>query len=112
MPLDGQPTDNGPTSIRVMSRRLFLAILVWTFVVVYVVLFWPWSLPEPGCWQLVDAPAHCQVELAASNERVWWTQTVPMLAFLASGYIIIGALAARRRLRGRRRHGQPDEGAS
>ena len=84
-----------------MTRRLAIFLGVWTVVVVAVILFWPSSVPEGGCWVLVDAPAHCLDELAAANDHIWWTQKVPILAFLSSGYVVIGAAAFRRLARSR-----------
>ena len=77
-------------------RRLLILAVAWTGVVVAVLLLWPWSLPATGCWRLVDPPAGCLAELAQMNGRIWWTQTLPMLAFFASGYAIVGLFAIRR----------------
>lgn len=82
-------------------RRLLILGVAWTGVVVAVLLLWPWSLPATGCWRLVDPPAGCLAELAHVNDRIWWTQTLPMLAFLASSYVIVGLLAIRRWRRSR-----------
>lgn len=82
-------------------RRLLILAVVWTGVVVAVLLLWPLSLPGNGCWRLVDPPARCLAELAYLNDRIWWTQTLPLLAFFASGYVIVGLLAVRRWRRSR-----------
>ncbi len=83
-----------------MGRLLILGV-AWTGVVVAVLLLWPWSLPATGCWRLVKPPASCLAELAQVNDRIWWTQTLPMLAFFASGYVIVSLLAIRRWRRSR-----------
>lgn len=83
--------------------RFFLVLsVVWTGVVVIALLVWPWALPAPGCWQIVDPPAGCLEDLARANDSIWRTQTLPMLAFFASGYVIVGLLAFRRRRRAER----------
>ena len=78
-----------------MHRLLVLGV-AWTGVVVAGLLFWPVSLPATGCWRLVDPPAGCLAELAHVNDRIWGTQTLPMLVFFASGYVIVGLLDIRR----------------
>jgi hypothetical protein len=82
-------------------RRLLILVVAWTSVVVVALLVWPWSLPATGCWRLVDPPAGCLAELAQVNDRIWWTQWLPMLGFFASGYVIAGVLAIRRWRRSR-----------
>ncbi len=64
---------------------------------------WPSGVRSDGCWQLIDARATCLVQLREMNDRLWWTQTLPMLAVFASGYVVVGVLAVRewRRHRGR-----------
>lgn len=84
-------------------RRLVILGLVWTGVVVAGLLLWPRSLPGAGCWRLVDPPAGCLDELVRLNDGIWWTQTLPMLAFFASGYVILGLLALREWRRSRAR---------
>lgn len=83
-----------------MARWLFLGA-AWTGVVVTVLLLWPRSVPSGGCWGLVEPPAGCLAELAQLNERVWWTQTLPILLFFAVGYVVVGLLAIRHRRRSR-----------
>lgn len=82
-------------------RRLFLWAVVWTAVVVAMLLFWPSGVRSDGCWRLVDASAACLAQLADLNDRLWWTQTLPTMVFLSSGYVIVGAFAVRRLLRSR-----------
>ncbi len=81
-----------------MRREVFLGA-IWPVLVIVVALFLPWSLPVSGCWRLVDPPADCLNQLADANDRVWWTQTVPLLLLSASGYDVVGLMAIRRRRR-------------
>lgn len=84
-------------------RHLVLQSVGWTALVLLVVLFWPWGLPGAGCWRLVDPPVRCLAQLAEANERLWLTQTVPMLAVFASGYLVVALLALRRVRRSKER---------
>ncbi len=77
-------------------RGVLILAVAWTGVVVAVLLLWTRSLPATGCWRLVDPPADCLADLAQVNAQVWWMQTLPMLAFFTSGYVIVGLLAIRR----------------
>lgn len=83
-------------------KRLALWAVVWTaFVAVFIFL-----VPgegSAGCWVLVDAPPECLAQLAAVNDHLWWTRTLPILVFLSSGYVVLGAAMARSWLRTRRR---------
>lgn len=93
-----------------MLRYLILG-LAWTAVVVAVFVYWPWPLPDEGCARLILRPPACDATLAQLNDRIWWTQTLPMLAFVASGYVIVGMLAIRqwrRRRPGQRTVGQEE----
>ena len=81
-------------------RRLLVWAVLWTAVVIAVLLLWPSGVgSETGCWRLVDAPPACLAHLAELNDRRWWTQTLPMIAFLSSGHLVVGVYAARRVLR-------------
>jgi hypothetical protein len=82
-------------------RRFLILGLAWTALVLAVLLFWPSCVRSEGCWRLVDASADCLAQLAEANDRLWWTQTLPMLAFFASGYIVVGLIAVRRWRRSR-----------
>jgi hypothetical protein len=90
--------------------RLFFTLgVVWTFVVVLASQVWPWSVPTGDCWRPVHQSADCLAEAARLNEQVWRTQAPPLLAFVASGYIVVGLVGVRalpglvaRRLRLRR----------
>lgn len=77
-------------------RRHVLRVIAWTVIVALAVLFIPGTAGsfEPGCWKAVGAPPACLAELAALNDRIWWT-TVPMLLVFASGYVVIGVAAIR-----------------
>jgi hypothetical protein len=80
-------------------RSLFVWTVIWSGIVAAVVLYVPTNLPSNGCWRLVGAPPECLAAVAALNDRVWWTRTLPMLVFLSSGYLIIAAVAWCRRFR-------------
>ena len=72
-------------------------MVAWTVIVALAVLFIPGTAGsfEPGCWKAVGAPPACLAELAALNDRIWWTHTVPILLVFASGYVVIGVAAIR-----------------
>jgi prepilin signal peptidase PulO-like enzyme (type II secretory pathway) len=78
-----------------MRQLLFLGV-VWTGVVLAVLLFWPAGVQTPSCMKQISRSADCLAQVAVANDRLWWTQTLPMLVFFASGYVVVGALALRR----------------
>jgi len=83
-------------------RQFALLGIVWTAVVLAVLLFWPGGVQTPGCMQHINPSADCLAQLTTANDRLWWTQTLPLLVFLASGYVAVAAFALRRRRRSRR----------
>jgi hypothetical protein len=83
-----------------MARFLILGA-AWTAVVLAVLLLWPGSVDTPGCAHLVTPSVACIGQLADMNDRAWWMQTLPMLAFVASGYVVLAVLALRHRRRSR-----------
>jgi hypothetical protein len=50
---------------------------------------------------LVQPTARCLAQLAEAHDREWWTETLPMLVFVGSGYVVVGAMAVRRLRLGR-----------
>jgi hypothetical protein len=76
-------------------RGLVVAGTLWTAAVVAILLFWPSGVQSNGCWRLVDAPPDCLLQLREVNDRLWLTNTLPMLAVIAGGYLLVGALAVR-----------------
>jgi hypothetical protein len=71
--------------------RAFVAALVpWSFVVLAVTLFVPWSGGGLlGCMHLVVRSLGCEAQQSAINQ-VWWEyKTAPILVAMASGYIAI-----------------------
>ena len=76
-------------------RRIALLGLVWTAVVLIALLFVPWDLPQVPCARQVGASAACLAQLAERNDRAWWTQTLPVLAICASGYVVVALLTLR-----------------
>jgi prepilin signal peptidase PulO-like enzyme (type II secretory pathway) len=86
-------------------RRIVLLGLAWTAVVFAGLTFIPWGLEPVPCARLVGASAECLAQLAARNDRVWWTQTLPMLAAIAGGYLVIILLALRHIRHARRTRG-------
>lgn len=89
--------------IRNAMKRLVVLALAWSALVVALLLFVPVGVNSGGCWRLVQPTPDCLDQLAALNARQWWTLTLPMLVFLSSGYVLIGAAMARTWLRRRRR---------
>jgi hypothetical protein len=87
-----------------MKRSVAWA-LAWTAFVVAFILLVPGDVNSVGCWRLVGAPPECLAQLAALNDHQWWTRTLPMLVFLSSGYLVIGAAMARSWIRTRRHPG-------
>lgn len=81
-------------------RNLVIWTLIWSSIVVAVLLNVPGSTQSEGCWRTVGGGAspECLAELAAVNDRIWWTRTLPMLLFLSSGYFVIAMVALRRRV--------------
>ena len=77
-------------------RRVLLFGLIWTVVVLVGLVFWPSSPSTGGCWRSVQPTAGCLAQQAEAHDREWWTQTLPMLVFFASGYMVVGAMAVRR----------------
>lgn len=86
-------------------KRLAVSAALWTAFVVAFLLLVPSGVNSVGCWRLVGAPPECLSQLAAANDHLWWTRTLPMLVFLSSGYLVIGAAIARSWYRTRRRPG-------
>lgn len=76
-------------------RQFLLLALAWTAVVAALLLLWPSGVNTPGCMQLIT-PADCLAQATVMNDRLLWTQTLPMLVFIASGSVVVGALAYRR----------------
>lgn len=81
-------------------HRLLILGAAWTAVALAVLLFWPSGVETPGCAQIVTPSAACLAQLADMNDRAWWTRTVPLLLFLASGYVVLAVLTLRRRQKG------------
>jgi hypothetical protein len=83
--------------------RFLILGAAWTAVVLAVLLLWPSGVDTPGCAHLVTPSAACLGQLADLNDRAWWTRTLPLLAFVASGYVVLAVAAARHRRRSRGR---------
>ena len=79
-------------------RKVVIWTLIWSGIVAAVVLYVPGVIQSDGCWRTVGGGAtpECLGELAAVNDRIWWTRTLPMLLFLSSGYLLIATVALRR----------------
>ena len=78
-----------------MRKLILVGVVAWTAVAGAVLLFWPWSTPFVACAWLVDPSAGCLAELAAANEARFWGQTVPFVAIVIAGYLLVGVLAIR-----------------
>lgn len=82
-------------------RQLLLLAVAWTAVAAALLLLWPSGVETPGCMHLVTPTADCLQQAADMSDRLWWTQTMPLLLLVASGYVVVVVLAVRR-LRARR----------
>lgn len=71
------------------TPRLFISTIAWTAIVVVAVLVWPGNINMPGCAHHIEPSPGCLERLAAYNDRLWWTETLPRLAVFASGYVVI-----------------------
>ena len=98
----------GNSSIDVVSlvailtsvRGLIVGILLWTVISAGIVLFWPGSVQTPGCLHHISPSADCLAQAGVENDRLWWTQTLPMLLTIAAGdgaVAVIALLSVRRR---------------
>lgn len=80
-----------------------LTLLAWTGIVVAGAVLLGSTLATPSCAHLVSPPPSCAAELAAENDRVWVTQTLPLILVLLAGYGVIALVGfARARRRGSR----------
>lgn len=81
--------------------RLLISLIVWSAVVVIAITLWPANVNTPGCIRAVAPTAACLDELTAYNNHLWWTDTLPRLAVLGGGYVVIAAPVIRRWARAR-----------
>ena len=70
-------------------RRTTLALLAWTAVAVVAAVVLGSSVSTPPCAHLVAPPSWCAAEIAAENDRVWGTRTLPLILVLLAGYVVI-----------------------
>jgi hypothetical protein len=78
--------------------------LLWTGVVVLGLLFLGPEFPLGGCWRLVGAPPECLEQLAAINDQIWRTQTLPRILVGVGGYAVIALIGVSAWARGRNRN--------
>ena len=57
----------------------------------------------PGCAHKIGISAECVAQIAAENEQLFWQHTVPELATLIGGYVLVAAVALWLVRRARRR---------
>ena len=81
-----------------MRNRTVMLAIGWTVAVVAIVLFVGGGVAGPACARLVNPVPTCAAEIAAANDRLWWTHTLPMLVVIGGGYVLIGLDWLRRRL--------------
>jgi hypothetical protein len=85
--------------------RVVGALAIWTAFVIGVLLLFPWSSLSVGCARLVGTPesrAACQPILDYANQQVFLFQRLPFAVMVATGYVAIVVLEARRRRDGAR----------
>lgn len=82
------------TRSKPVVRALGVLGMAWTVVVIFGLLFLGPELPAGGCWRLAGPPPECLDQLAAANEEIWRTQTLPKLAGAIAGYVILIVLTA------------------
>jgi hypothetical protein len=78
-------------------RGLLAWLAIWSGLVVAIVFLWPGQVQTPGCASSVTPSMDCLDQMHAMNDRTWWTNTVPLLLLIASGYVVIASLALRAR---------------
>ena len=83
-----------------------LALLAWTGIVVAGAVLLGSTLATPSCAHLVSPPPSCAAELAAENDRVWVTQTLPLILVLLAGYGVIALVGFAGARRGSRENGR------
>jgi hypothetical protein len=77
-----------------------MLLIAWTVMAVAGAVILGSSLATPSCAHLVSPPPSCAAAIAAENDRVWATQTLPLILVLLAGYaviVFIGLGRARRR---------------
>lgn len=89
---------------RYIGRVLLLMALAWTGVVVLGLLFLGPDFPPAGCWRLVGASPECMEQLAAINDQIWRTQTLPRILVGVGGYAVIALIGAAAWARDRKRN--------
>ncbi len=73
-------------------------LVAWTAVVLLTSFLVPGQVDTPGCMQHINPSPSCQALVTELNHRIWWTNSLPILAFQSSGYLV-GAAVLIRRLR-------------
>ncbi len=87
-----------------LVKLLVLGLLGWSAALVPLVLFVPGYVNTPGCAHKIGISAACAAQMTAENEQLFWAHTVPFLATVAGGHVLVAAVAlwlvrrARRRL--------------
>ena len=79
-------------------RGPILLLVAWTAVVALTLVLVPGQVNTPGCMPHINPSPACQALLTELNDRLWWTHSLPILAFLSSGYLV-GVADLIRRLR-------------
>jgi hypothetical protein len=80
-------------AILTSMRGLIIGILLWTMISAGIVLVWPGSVQTPGCLHAINPSADCLAQAGVESDRVWWTQTLPVLVIIAAGYVGVASIA-------------------
>jgi hypothetical protein len=72
---------------------LLAGLLGWTAAVVPLLLFVPGYVNTPGCAHRIGISAACAAQVAAQGEELFWQHTLPLLATIIGGYILVATVA-------------------
>lgn len=87
-------------------KALIAAIAVWTLAVIAIMLFYPASRPLLGCMYLVGRSPECEAAQEGLNRASELSHTLPLVAPILAGYLVIAAVALVRRRRRERLVGE------
>lgn len=76
-----------------MVKLLLAGLLGWTAAVVVLILFVPGHVNTPGCARHIDVSAACQAQMATENADILAFHTLPLLAVIAGGYLMVAIVA-------------------
>ena len=84
-------------------KLLLAGVLGWTAALVPLLLFVPGYVNTPGCAHRIGISAACAAQMAAQDEELFWQHTLPLLATIVGGYILVAVLALLLARRARRK---------